>query len=233
MTGDDEIFDRHARTYNEILGENVKISGEEPAFFHEYKIRDVRYEADARGLAFNDILDFGSGVGNSVPYWRKYFPDAAVTCADRSLASLEVSRNRHDDHVAHVRIAEDSLPRADASFDLVFAACVFHHIPETRHGAWLEELRRVARPGGTLIIFEHNPLNPLTVSAVRNCPFDVDAKLIGGGEFRRRVEAAGWSDAHLRFRLFVPGALSFLRPLERYLVHLPLGAQYYVIARCP
>ena len=40
------------------------------------------------------------------------------------------------------------------------------------------ELKRVLRAGGACVIFEHNPLNPLTVQAVNTCPFDENAVLI-------------------------------------------------------
>jgi hypothetical protein len=35
----------------------------------------------------------------------------------------------------------------------------------------------------------------------------------------------------MRYRVFFPHALAALRPLERLLAWLPLGAQYYVCAR--
>jgi hypothetical protein len=67
------------------------------------------------------------------------------------------------------------------------------------------------------------------VHAVRTCPFDDNARLISGPAMRRRLEAAGLTDVVLRYRIFFPAALAALRPLERYLGKLWLGAQYYVL----
>jgi hypothetical protein len=88
----------------------------------------------------------------------------------------------------------------------------------------------VLAPGGMLSVFEHNPLNPLTVYAVQACPFDDNAVLIRAGAMRARLRQAGFEVPSLRYRIFFPHALRGLRPLERRLTRLPLGAQYHVFA---
>ncbi len=42
--------------------------------------------------------------------------------------------------------------------------------------------------------------------------------------------AAGFPEMKTVFRIFFPRMLAKLRPLERFLTSLPLGAQYYVHA---
>jgi len=81
------------------------------------------------------------------------------------------------------------------------------------------------------MLFEHNPWNPATQHAVRTCPFDANAVLISAPEMRRRFRAAGFTDVELRWTLFFPGFLAALRPLERAMGWLPLGAQYCLLAR--
>lgn len=227
MTGKGE-FDAFADGYDDILRKSVEAAGEESAFFAEYKVKDVRADlGGGRGLR---ILDFGSGVGTSVPWFRRYFPDCTLTCADVSRRSLDVAAARFPGAAEFVHFDGDALPFADASFDVAFAACVFHHIPAALHAPLLAELRRVLAPGGRLFLFEHNPYNPATVYIVKTCPLDENAVLIRGAEMRRRVAAAGFTRARLRYRLFFPGFLALLRPLERHLAGVPLGAQYSVSA---
>jgi ubiquinone/menaquinone biosynthesis C-methylase UbiE len=227
-------FDKFADEYRAIHAGNIRLSGESPDYFAEYKVRDV-----ARALA--DILpgrdspleipDFGGGTGNSLPYFRKHFPAARVTCADVSRKSLAVAAARFPELGEFVHFdGGGMLPFADASFDVAFAACVFHHIEHREHVPLFRELRRVLRPGGTLFVFEHNPLNPLTVRAVRTCEFDANARLIGGGEMVRRLAQAGFSRLGLKYCVFFPRALAALRRLERLLTTVPFGAQYYVMA---
>ena len=45
------------------------------------------------------------------------------------------------------------------------------------------------------------------------------------------MRAAGFAGAAIRYRIFFPHALRGLRPLEAKMTWLPLGAQYYVVAR--
>src|SRR5262249_8660734 len=153
------------------------------------------------------ILDFGPGIGNSVPAFRRYFPTAKLTCADVSARSLEVSRHRFPGEERYVVIEGRSFPLADQTFDLAFTSCVFHHISTAEHRRWLEELLRVTRPGGLLVVFEHNPWNPLTVRAVKTCPFDISAELISARTMRSSIRAAGWLVRETSYRVFFPRAL--------------------------
>jgi predicted O-methyltransferase YrrM len=73
---DSAEFDRFAHEYDQLLRQSVGVTGEGPEFFHEYKIRVLSLLAKKRGISAEKILDFGSGVGNSTPYFRKYFPQS-------------------------------------------------------------------------------------------------------------------------------------------------------------
>jgi hypothetical protein len=66
---------------------------------------------------------------------------------------------------------------------------------------------------------------------VRTCRFDENAVLIGRRTLSRRLRRAGFEITDSRYRIFFPRPLSALRPLERFLTWLPLGAQYYVVGR--
>ncbi len=50
---------------------------------------------------------------------------------------------------------EPPLPLDDASFDAVFVLSVFTHLSAAMHHAWRDELLRVLRPGGILILSTH------------------------------------------------------------------------------
>ncbi|HEY8520170.1 MAG TPA: class I SAM-dependent methyltransferase [Gammaproteobacteria bacterium] len=229
---DEAEFDKFAAEYREIHAANIRLSGEDPEYFAEYKVVDVRGELAARGKADGPlaVLDFGAGIGYSVPFFRRHLPRAELTCLDVSRKSLAIGTARHGAHAAFRHFDGRTIPFEDDHFDVVHASCVFHHIPHERHVALLGEIRRVLRPGGLLLVFEHNPLNPLTRHAVSTCAFDENAELIGAREMRRRALRAGFDRAHVRYRIFFPRLLAALRTLEPYLTWLPLGAQYYVCA---
>ena len=95
----------------------------------------------------------------------------------------------------------------------------------------MSELFRVLKPGGLVVIYEHNPYNPVTRYVVNSCPFDENARLSSARAMRRRLNSVGFPKVLVRYRVFFPSALRILRPLERFLIWLPIGAQYYVAAR--
>lgn len=223
-------FDQFADEYYILHQKNIRHSGESPEFFAEYKIRDVLELFHNKATNPEYILDFGAGIGTSIPYFKRFFPDSSLTCLDVSEKSLKVGKTRFPGLADFQAFDGMHIPSPDNTFDLVFAACVFHHIPHNAHSALLQEWLRILKPGGTAVIFEHNPLNPLTVRAVNACPFDENAKLIRGALLRGEMEKAGFQSVGLRYRLFMPGILRSLRPLEQWLHRCPLGAQYFVHA---
>ena len=229
---DEAEFDKFADEYHSLHAANIAISGEQPDYFAEYKIADLaaEYRASRATPDTPRILDFGAGIGTSVPFVRKYLADSELTCIDVSPRSLEVGRRRFAGQARFLQFDGTRIPFPDASFDIAFAACVFHHIDHMEHVALLREFHRVLAPGGLAVVFEHNPRNPLTVRVVKACPFDGNARLIAAPEMRRRLTAAGFRQAQVRYRIFFPRALRVLRPLEPWLTWLPLGAQYYALA---
>lgn len=220
-------FDQFADEYDRQHRANIALTGEAPEYFAEYKVRLLQ-----AGLpqSARQLLDFGSGTGNSIPHFAKYLGDRSLTCVDVSQRSLDIAEARFPGAAQGVCMTGSAIPADDNHFDAAFSACVFHHIPHDEHVAWLGQLRRVVKPGGKLMIFEHNPLNPLTLRAVNTCPFDINARLIRAGQFARLYRAAGWRNVTIRYHVFFPRALAFLRAMEPGLAWLPLGAQYSVTA---
>lgn len=227
----DAEFDRYSGDYRELLTAGLRPFGQDIDHYAAYKVEDVAKLMAQEGLRCEQILDFGAGIGSSVPHFLRLMPGTQLVCADVSAASLDITRARFGSAVTCQHLATGDLPFADDSFDVVFAACVFHHIPANEHVRVLSALRRVLRPTGRLFVFEHNPLNPLTRRVVARCPFDADAVLIRASEMSTRLNSAGFSAVKKRYRLFFPEALGALRFLETHLGWCALGAQYSLIAQ--
>ena len=223
-------FDGIAEAYAAQHAASIRLSGEEPEYFHKYKIEAVARALDHEGILPKHILDFGAGIGNSLPHLQSFFPTAQITCLDVSRDSLAKCSARATRPVTVLPYDGRSIPCSDGEFDLVFTACVFHHIDACDHLPLLGEIRRVLSPLGRFALFEHNPWNPLTQHAVRTCPFDENAVLISGPEMRRRLALAGFDQIKLDYRVFFPALLARLRPFEKRLARLPIGAQYSLIA---
>ncbi len=224
-------FDRFADEYTATHADSIKLSGEDPDYFARYKIQELRRRWDAEGRSEpHAVLDFGTGIGNSLPYLAQLFPQAQVTGVDVSKRSLQVAAHRFPGVARLLCYDGQAIPLPDASVDLIFSACVFHHIDAVEHGAIFAELHRLLKPGGVMVVFEHNPANPATRYIVASCPFDENAVLLGAPSLKKSQAEAGFGKVEVRYTGFFPGALRALRPLERFMTGLPFGAQYYTVA---
>ena len=223
-------FDIFADEYEQLHSQNIRASGESPAYFANQKAEMTAY-LTAGSVPQQRILDFGTGVGNSIGPLNRHFPSCTLDGIDVSNRSLEVARARCPGLATFTHFDGVRIGAAEGAYGLAFAACVFHHIDHSEHERLLRELKRVMAPGGWLAIFEHNPFNPLTRHVVNTCEFDRNAHLITARALKAVVRRAGFVRVRAHYCVFFPHFLRILRPLERALGWLPLGAQYCVIGR--
>ena len=126
-----------------------------------------------RKVEGTDILEVGVGTGKNFPW---YPAGVEVTAIDFSQRMLERARTKSDKDKVKVRLRQmdvQNLEFGDDSFHTVAASFVFCSVPDPVRG--LQEIRRVCRPGGKVILLEHvlsanraiawlmNLANPLTV----------------------------------------------------------------------
>lgn len=223
-------FDNFADDYAAMHQKSVAFSGCELGYFAEYKAAYAAQCFRDFCRAGDVVLDFGCGTGTSIPYFTKHLNQSRLIGADVSQKSLDIAKNQFADQATYLHIKGTKLDLKTDSVGLTFSSCVFHHISADQHETWLAELRRVTRPGGALLIFEHNPLNILTRHAVANCAFDGDAVLLRARTLTERLKKSGWKPVRTRYHVFFPGFLKKLRPLEAWLGWLPQGGQYSVLA---
>lgn len=219
-------FDAYAKDYRHIHNESLKFSGADSDYFSEQKIEEVRKNETMQSPK---ILDLGCGDGNSAVFFRKHFKACEYFGLDTSKESVSIASSRELFGATFSYYNGFDLPFSDGAFDIVFIACVLHHIDSRQHEKILAEVKRVLRPGGRLYIFEHNPLNPVTRRMVRNCPFDEDAVLLTSFYTRKLLMRLKFQDVNVGYTLFFPRHRIFNRmlPLENYLKWLPVGGQYY------
>lgn len=216
-------FDQYAERYEAILAAQTNFFDGDSNYFARYKIELTQ---QIIGDPVSAVLDFGCGIGRSLPHLREIFPDADIVGCDPSAESLAIAREQNPT----CRFMPMEALDPDCKFDLVLASCVFHHIPPQDRQTAIRYCCSRLKEGGQLIIFEHNPINPVTRRLVKNCPFDADAVLLS-----MRETVALMCNEHLKvdessYCLFFPQPLAALRPFEKYLRWLPMGGQYFVCA---
>ena len=210
-------FDTHARSYEAIHAENVAGSGESPSYFAAYKQRILERML---GTQFErPVLDFGCGIGTLTALLSRSFGE--VDGYDTSAESLRLARTRAPGARFFERV--EAIPTEH--YGAAVLANVLHHVPPADRPRLLRTAAAKVAPGGRLIVFEHNRLNPITRRVVSACPFDDGASLLYPWELKRLLRAAGLSAVALDFIVFFPKILRAARPLEPFLAWLPLGAQ--------
>ncbi len=164
-------------------------------------------EAILEGLFFNQwreilwrkiegqhILEVGVGTGKNFPFYPANTCITAIDFSEKMLALASKKKLRKKINVELSLMDVQSLCYADNSFDTVIATFVFCSVPQPVKG--LQELYRVCKPGGQVLLLEHvisdnpvmakmmNLINPIisaifganinrqTVKSVQSCGFE-------------------------------------------------------------
>jgi SAM-dependent methyltransferase len=172
-------FDTIAAEYDESLPPHV---------VEHYLAKRTRFVVEhcPRGAG----LDVGCGTGALAA--RLAAAGYDMTGVDPSDGMLDVLRARAPQVRAQVASGTD-LPFEDDTFDLVLCVAVMHHIAEQGAvRATLGEMVRVARPGGRVLVWDHNPRNPYWKSLMARVPQDTgEERLIPEAEVVAGLRAGG------------------------------------------
>jgi SAM-dependent methyltransferase len=159
MIGSEAHFDEIANEYDDSLPPHV---------VEHYLAKRVAHIENL--LPGGKILDAGCGTG--VVASRLVDRGYEVTGLDPSAGMLDHLRSR-DPRVNAVQGSATELPFDDGVFDLTFCVAVMHHIADAKdvHRA-LGEMVRVTRPGGLVLVWDHNPRNPYWKNLMARVPQD-------------------------------------------------------------
>lgn len=102
--------------------------------------------------SFDRILDFGCGCGRTLIHLKDLAPRAELHGTDIDAKAIEWCKRELT--FADFKVSNDTPPvdyPAD-SFDFIYAISVFTHLDENYQFRWLEELKRIAKPGGIVLL---------------------------------------------------------------------------------
>jgi SAM-dependent methyltransferase len=116
----------------------------------------VRVALERNGITLESalpLLDFGCGCGRVLRYFAAL--GGAVHGTDFNPKLVDWCRRNLSYGHYDTNGLEPPLPFEDGRFGLVYALSVFTHLPEALQWAWMDEVRRVLRPGGHLVFTTH------------------------------------------------------------------------------
>jgi SAM-dependent methyltransferase len=142
----DELYVSETRAFfaNRALRWNDKFGDDLPAY--EQAIRESHVPSGGT------VVDVGCGTGRALPAIRRAVGDSGVVIGvDLTAEMLAVASVQCNGQFQLLMADARRLPLSSGSVDVVFAAGLLQHLPDPAIG--FQELGRITRPGGRLIIF--------------------------------------------------------------------------------
>lgn len=220
-------FNTTKDTYREKIESTLAFAGKGLDFYTNVKADSIAQILAQLGHVSPKLLDVGCGHGFIHPKLVNLGCEIFGVETASEVLKLAQKTNPKVNYLAYDGF---TLPFSHQSFDVVMAICVMHHVAPSQWLTFLSEARRVLRPGGSIIIFEHNPLNPLTRYVVAQNEIDDDAVLLSHRKLNELLGLCGFRNIHSRFILFTPFSNSYARQVDNFLSKIPFGAQYYSTA---
>jgi tRNA (cmo5U34)-methyltransferase len=129
-------------TYMELMASEV------PLYFD---LQDTIGTAAAEIVAA-DILDLGTGTGETLVRVLAKHPQASAVGIDENDGMLEVARHRLAGRSVDLRVADLADPLPVGPFDLVVSALAIHHLDGPGKAALFERIAGVLVPGGRFVL---------------------------------------------------------------------------------
>jgi len=219
-------FDHVAEAYDGSLPRHVQ---------EHYLRKRVRL---LRGIfSGKNVLDVGCGTGALVAAMRR--AGVPATGCDRSGGMLAVMRRLGRGTAAQADCTR--LPFRSRAFDGAVCVAMLHHLGEADAAGAVREMVRVTGPGGRIVVWDHNPLNPYWPFLMRRVPQDTGSeRLWRASEVVRLLRGFGVRECRVMRMGLVPDFASpswlpVFALAERILESLPLvrrlAAHNVVVAR--
>jgi SAM-dependent methyltransferase len=128
--------------------EFYKESGEESAAYLKSTISEFN-----SGGEVDSVLEWGCGPGRIIRHLPKIFgPQVAIYGSDYNSKSIEWCRESIPGVVFIENGLNPPLQLESNHFDYIYAVSVFTHLSEATGIAWIDELHRLLKPSGILLI---------------------------------------------------------------------------------
>lgn len=210
--------------YLQTLESGLNHASEHEVFFAEYKARKL-YEWCKSPSHGKKILDVGCADGLMTSFIDCFFESAEVYGTDYSREHIEFARGWYPE--ISFETTEATLPYPDNTFDIAYVSNVVHHVSREQQETFIQELARVTRPGGFVVIMELNPCNIATALRFQYNHDENNAHMMTPWYTKNLLRPYG----KVSTQFFAFFKQSWLRPFEPYITKIPFGSMYAVICK--
>jgi ubiquinone/menaquinone biosynthesis C-methylase UbiE len=148
------------------------------------------------------ILEVGTGTGIHAKYIMENFRNIEYVGIDISASMLLESRKRLNGHGTLISGMGESLPFASNVFDSAYISGSLHHFSDQKKG--LEELARVVKPGGCMVMMEPYWLFPTNLFSAWMRAEERGILGITEKNFRKWSDSAGLQKERIGHLLYTP-----------------------------
>lgn len=132
------------------------------------------------------VLEVGVGTGKNIPYYPDDIDITAIDFSEKMLAKAREKAKKLNKKVELLQMDAQNMEFADNTFDMIFTTCVFCSVPDPVKG--LEEIRRVCKPDGKIIMIEHVRSERKILGLIMDIFNPLTVNLYGANINRRTVE---------------------------------------------
>ncbi len=144
------------------------------------------------------VLEVGVGTGKNFPFYPANTQITAIDFSSKMLVQAQRKQQRKAVPVTLTLMDVQSLSYADNSFDTVIASFVFCSVPQPLKG--LQELHRVCKPGGQVLLLEHVISSKRGMAKIMNGINPLVVKIFGANINRntvKNVQACGFQNVRI------------------------------------
>lgn len=131
------------------------------------------------------VLEVGVGTGKNIPYYPDETDVTGIDFSERMIEKAKKKSSERDNVKVFLMDAEKMLFE-DNFFDTVITSCVFCSVPDPVRG--LEEIRRVCKSGGKVLMLEHVRSDKKIVGKIMDVMNTIPLHIYGANINRRTYE---------------------------------------------
>jgi cyclopropane fatty-acyl-phospholipid synthase-like methyltransferase len=120
------------------------------------KIQNALSDAGYSLEDFQSVLDFGCGCGRTLVWLCKSFPGIKWHGTDVDAEAIKWCCENIAGGTFAINGEVPPLSYRDETFDFIYAFSVFTHLNGDAQRAWKQELRRIVKPGGIVLLTIHS-----------------------------------------------------------------------------